>query len=62
MRSDRPEDEPFLLVSPKLAQVFLVDMPKSKTWQLVVGANARGRNVVYHEEDNDVATVCRCRK
>lgn len=53
MRSDRAGNEPFLLVSPKIKQVFLCELPNTQTRMVVVGARARGRNVVFDEGEEE---------
>lgn len=47
--SHMPQDEPYVLVTNKLEQVFLHDVPNSH-WKLVVGASARSKHVVYGEK------------
>lgn len=55
MRNDWVSDEPFMLMSPKVEQVFLCEVPNRTTQMLVIGANARGKHVVYVDSDDDFA-------
>lgn len=55
MRGVRVTDEPFMLVNPKVEQVFLSDIPNAVSRMLVIGANTRGRNMVYDAEGDDYA-------